>query len=291
MRQDVADTRIVAATAAPITFTSIDHEGEPTTPTGTVTVAVVDSQGDAVTAGAVSTTGNVSTSTLPIASTSSVDRLTATWTDDGTEVATTVHDVVGGVYATTTHIRDIVGVLDNATKWDATDVKRVRNEIEYIIEMVTCRAFVPRFDVAHLDGTGSECLSLPHPDLRSVVWAKYHNGSAWVPVTGTVSEIQPDNAGTASFLSGSTWPTAPLRIGYRHGRDRPPADLVAAAAKFVKYRLASVKSGIPDRAISIQGTELGNITIATPGLGPWTSGVPDVDSIINHYRWKRPVLA
>lgn len=291
MRQDVAATRIVAATAAPITFTTVDHEGEPATPSGTVTVAVVDSQGDAVTAGAVSTSGNVSTSTLPIASTANVDRLTATWSDDGTVTGSTVHDVVGGVYASTTEIRDIVGVLESVVKWDAATVKRVRNEVEYIIERVTGRAFVPRFNSARVDGTGCDSIGLPHPDLRSVVWAQYHNGSSWVDVTGSVAEIRPDNAGTARFVSGDVWPSAPLNIGYRYGMDRPPDDLKEAAAQYIKYRLASVKSGIPDRAISIQGTELGNVVLATPGLGGWTSGIPNVDAVLNGYRWKRPVLA
>ena len=75
-----------------------------------------------------------------------------------------------------------------------------------------------------------------------------------------------------------------LKVGYRYGLDRPPADLKRAVVKAVEARRAGDTSGIPSRAISVQGTELGNVVLATPGLGKWITAIPEIDEVINRYR-------
>jgi len=284
---DVAQSRHVAARAATLTFSGTDEDGQPADP-GVVTVAVTNSAGETVTAGAVSVVAtNNRTSVISAADSPTVDRLQAVWSSGGVELETTYHDIVGGVYCSVADIRD-GSSLNNETTHTSASLIIDRSEAEYQIESACNRAFVPRFWSETLSGTGHSSVMLEKPDLRDVVWANYWTGSAWAPITGVVADIPPSGVGVA-ILRSDFWPAGHnnVQIGYRYGWNRPPADLKRAAAKAVQHHRHTDSSGIPDRAISIQGSELGNVVLATPGLGRWVTAVPGIDEVLNRYKFTR----
>ena len=272
MFQDVAKSRHLVGVAITLTMTGSDENGEPADP-GTVTVAVTNSVGASVTSGAVAVSSNDRSTTIAAADNAAVDRLTAVWSSGGAVLATTHHDVVGGFYASLADIRSNTTLLE------------VRSEVEYQLDDACRRAFVPRFASETLSGSGRNVLQLAQGDLREVVSLEYWTGAAWADLAVTVAEIEPDSFGRA-VLRRDVFPAGHknLRVGYRYGLDRPPADLKRAVVKAVEARRAGDTSGIPSRAISVQGTELGNVVLATPGLGKWITAIPEIDEVINRYR-------
>lgn len=292
MLLDVADTRIVAATAATLTFQGIDSDGEPADP-GTVTVGVVDAYGTEVVAPSTATVtvGSTRTVTLTPAQTAQVDRLTATWTVSGVVVGRTQHDVVGGVYVNTATIRaDGSTALSDTVEHPASELIQARTEVEYQFERSCRRAFVPRFTTEIVESCGGDTLVMRTPNLREVVWAQTWTGVAWVDVSATVADVAANDSGLAVLPSGR-WPAGRIRIGYRHGMDRCPPDLRKAAVEAISYRIHADRSGVDPRATNFVSTETGTLQLATPGLGIWVTAIPTVDAVLKDYRWNVPGIA
>ena len=288
MFQDVSKSRHLVGVDASLVFSGSDQDGEPSD-VGTVTVVVTGSAGTAVTSGAVTESGGsneVRTAVIDGADNLSVDRLTAVWTGADGVLATTLHDVVGGYYCTVAEMRSDT-VLGSVVKHPAAALIEDRTEVESMLDDACRRSFVPRFYTEILSGTGSDVLSLQQPDLREIVWAQYWSDGAWVAFEFDVTDTPAHPDGHAVLRSGC-WPSGHrnVRVGYRYGWDAPPADLRRAVVKAVESRRAGDNSGIPSRAISVQGTELGNVVLATPGLGKWVTAVPEIDEVINRYRRK-----
>lgn len=287
----VADQRIVAATAATLTWQGVDADGENVDP-GTVTIGVVRSDGTEVVAAGTATTGSgtaARTRTLTVAQTANLDRLTATWKVGADTVATTVVDVVGGVYVPISEVRATEPALGNAATDQLTRLKVVRSIVETMFESATNRAFVPRFNTVRLDGTGTPTLVLPHPELRRVSWARvYSDATTYTSLTaGELAAIPADRAGLAVRTDANTWPTGVrnIEIGYEYGLDLPPPDIRQAAILAIRSQANTFRSGIPDRAISWQPAEGGNVVLATPGLGIWVTGIPAVDETLKRWTW------
>jgi hypothetical protein len=285
MLKDVAISRHLVGAAASLVYTGTDQDGEPVDP-GTVTVAVTDFAGNTVTTGPVTGTGTGRAVAITAANNQVLDRWTAVWTVSGATVATTQHDIVGGFYATVAEIRANTVLLSD-TAHTAADLLNVRSEVEYQIEEMCRRSFVPRFASEILSGSGREVQELEFPDLREVFSAEYWTGSAWAAMSVTVADIPADVDGRASLRSG-VWPAGinNVRVSYAYGWDRPPADLRRAVVKAIEFRRTGDNSGIPSRSLSVQGTELGNVVLATPGLGKWITAIPEVDIVINSYKRK-----
>lgn len=293
MLLDVADTRIVAATSATLSFQGVDSDGEPADP-GTVTVGVVDAYGTEVLAPGTATimADTMRTVALTAAQTALVDRLTATWTSGGVVVGRTQHDVVGGVYVNTATIRaDGISALADELKHEAAELIQARTEVEYQFEGSCHRAFVPRFSTEIIESRGGSTLVLRVPNLREVVWAQQSwDGTTWTDVTASVATVQPSDAGLATLGSGC-WPAGLIRIGYRHGMDRCPPDLRKAAIEAISYRIHSDRSGLDPRATNFVSTETGTLQLATPGLGIWVTAIPTVDAVLKAYRWHQVGIA
>lgn len=290
MLKDVAVSRHLVGAAASLTYAGADQDGEPVDP-GTVTVAITDFAGNAVTAGAVTGSDNTRAVAVTAANNQVLDRWTAVWSVAGATVATTQHDIVGGFYATVADMRANT-VLLSPTAHPAAELLKVRSEVEYQIEEMCRRSFVPRFASQVVSGSGRVIQELAFPDLREVLSAEYWTGSAWEAMPVTVADIPANVDGRASLRLASwpagVWPlgTNNVRVSYSYGWDRPPADLKRAAVKAIEYRRTGDNSGIPSRSLSVQGTELGNVVLATPGLGKWITAIPEVDIVINSYKRK-----
>lgn len=294
---DVADSRIVRSTPALLVFALWDAAEKVIALPGVTTVHVVDGAGvDVKPAGSATVDADgAATVALSARECSSIDRLTATWsTDDdgGYVLGVTQHDVVGGPFCSLLAVRD-GSALNDPSKHNDASLAAVRTDVEYQIEDACHRAFVPRFWTEALDGSGSPSLILSMPDLREVVFARYWTGTAWASIPGVdLSWISSNAEGEAILRGGVVWPAGRqnVQIGYRYGWDRPPPDLVTATIDAIRHRRASEKSALPERSISIQGSEFGNVVLATPGLGRWITAVPGIDEVLNRRKFSRVLI-
>jgi hypothetical protein len=268
--------RIVAGAPAALTWQGVDSSGEPADP-GTVTVGVVRADGTVLLAPLTATTGTgtaVRSVALTASQTAALDWLTATWTVSGVVRAVTVHEVVGGVYMTSAALRAAEPSLSDATKYPAAKLLAARDRTERAFEAECYRAFVPRFRVA----TIRRGMPLPDTDIDAIRFVQNADTGAVVSYTHVAG----------SRLLDDVYTCEPLLVGYVYGEDAPPADLLEKFAKVVRYSLNATNSGIPDRAMSFQPAEGGNVTLATAGLGPWIYGIPDVDQVIHRHQWRKP---
>lgn len=264
--------RIVAGAPATLTWQGVDSSGEPADP-GTVTVGVVRADGTTLLAPLTATTGSGTAPrsvAVTASQTSTLDWLTATWTSAGTVVGITVHEVVGRVYMTSAAIREAEPSLSDPQRYPLATVLAARDRTERAFEKECRRAFVPRFAVATVDERGI----LPAADIRSVRWAKNTSSTALTVTHNTGSRFI-DIGGQAGT------------VGFEHGMDAPPSDLLEKFARAVRHSLTS--SAVDVRAMSYT-TPTGEVQrFPTPGLGPWIYGVPDIDQIIQRYRWTIPL--
>lgn len=295
----VAPVRVVQGASAILTFQSVDADGEPTTTDpGTVTVGVVRADGTVVAAPGQATTGTAGSRsyTLPATATALLDRLTVTWTASGVAIATTPVDVVGNVYATTADIRNAQMSLGDSIDYPTATLIQARGEVETMVERACGAAlsFVPRFDTATMFHDGQKMLKLPHYFLRRIRWAKYwYTTSTSTDVTaGLLTGIQPNEAGLAILYDASySWPTGRLVVGYEHGLDAPPPDLKRAAIIAVRRNSNQSRSAIDPRAMSYTMANGEVQRFATPALGPWVTGIPEVDEVLKWWRDRYPTAA
>jgi hypothetical protein len=265
--------RIVAATEATITWQPTDQEGEPADPAAAVTVGVKRADGTALVADGAATTGTGDSPrafALSRAQTAQLDVLVATWRIGATVVATTHHAIVGRRYVSLAEVRQIDPTLLSTETTKNADMLRARDEVETMFEQRTGRAWVPRFSVVEVR---------PGRPLR----VRYLRSVRWV------QSVLEDGT-TADFATTGLAPAGPwegsydhFRVGVEHGRDYPPDDLKRAAVTAIRHQASQGRSGLDARAMSFQPIDGGNVVLATPGLGPWVTGIPAVDEVLKRY--------
>lgn len=265
-----ASQRIVASTTATIQWQAVDQDGEPSDP-GVVTVTVDRSDGTNVVPAGAATTGtgtDVRQRALTLADTSTLDLLTATWRNAGGDVlGVTTHEIVGGVYASLAEIRSGEPTLSDTVRTSDALLKQCRAEVEAMFEQVCRQAFVPRFSVLAIPNDRRLAVA----NLRVVRWVHSiaSDGSATV-VDATLARVGP-------------WGTYGdhVVVGVEHGLDRPPEDIKRAAIAAIRRR--ANRSAVDQRAMSFT-TPTGEVQrFPTPGLGPWVTGLPDVDEVLQRY--------
>lgn len=294
-----APVRAVIGAPVTVTFTSVDSNGEPSaTDPGTVTVGVVRADGTTVVAPGAATvgTGATRTYTLSATHTANLDQLTVTWTASATVIGTTVVDVVGNVFATLAEIRSVASTLADVGENSDAVLLRVRGEVESMVERA-CGAglsFVPRFDTATMYHRGQKMLKVPHYFLRRIRWARYWYDSATsTDVTPSLlTGIQPNDAGLALLYDATySWPTGRLVVGYEHGMDAPPPDLKRQVIAAVRRATNQSRSAVDSRAMSFTSPTGETQRFPTPGLGPWVTGVPEIDEVLRWYSDRYPLTA
>jgi hypothetical protein len=286
--------RAVAGAPVPVTYIPVDYAGEPSAvDPGTVTVGVARADGTVLVAAGAATVadGVTRTYTLTGTHTALLDRLTVTFTTT-TGVHTTTVDVVGGVYCSSSEVRDLERVKD-ANSYPLADILRARAEVEDMFERACGHtlSFVPRFAIASVDHFGNESLHLPHYFLRLVRWVKYvADGTLYDFDPLELGAVAADPSGMATLVNGA-WPYGRLLVGYEHGMDAPPADVKRAAASAVRRQMNMAKAATDPRAISFTGPGGEVQRFPTPGLGPWVTGVPEIDEVLAWYKDAYPSLA
>lgn len=280
--------RIVAGATASLAWQPVDSTGEPGDPGAVVTVAVTRANGTVLKAAGTATTGtaaNPRTVALTVAETAQLDWLTAIWSVGGTAVATTVTEVVGGVFMTVAAIRAAEPSLSDVVKYPVAMIAAGRDAAERAFEAETRRAFVPRFGIATVDWRGV----LPEDNIRAIRFVRDAAGTDVTTYTRTGRIL--DLGFRFAEDCGQWLERLTYTVGFEYGYDAPPGDLLQKFARVVRAGLNATKTGVPDRAISFQPAEGGNVVIATPGLGPWIYGIPDVDQVIMRHQWNKPAIA
>jgi len=271
--------RLQRGAAATIQVELLDQHGEITTPTGTVTVGVVRSDGTTLVAAGTATTtdGTARTLVLSAAQTADPDVLRATWTDGTDERAATYHETVGGFYFSVAQARASDTTLQDEARYPADDVRRVRGRVEYEMERGVGFALVPRFARVRLRSRDAR-LELPHLFLRRVLAVReYTTADSYTTLDVADLDVPANDAGLAVRQDGAAWGT--VVISYEHGWDAPAPDLLDASLMLLRARLNAPRSGIPDRAERYQAAEGGTYVLSMPGR--YRTGLPDVDAIID----------
>lgn len=288
----VADQQIVAGTAATLSWQPVDSDGEPATP-GTVTVGVTSSDGTAVVAAGSATSGTGSdprTVALTAAQTVRPEWFTATWTVSGSTVGRTVHEVIGSPLLSRAQLVEREpAVADLST----VEFVRCRREVDDLFKRETRRGLTPRFAVERIWSRGGCDLVLRFPDLRAVRWANQidSSGTPTALTVGQLASIAASASGIATLGDGSWWSCGDVEIGYEHGYDRAPFDVVGAAARYLRDVAGRDTSMVPARATSYADGQGGVTQLATPGLGPFITGLPEVDEVLVAHRWTVPGIA
>jgi hypothetical protein len=289
--------RFLRATAATLSWQGLDYEGNEANP-GTVTVQVLRSDGTELLAAGTATSGTLTaprTVTLTASQTANLDRLTAKWSSGGVLLAETHHEIVGGVYITAAQLRNAERSLSSVDTYPTSLLNEGRAEVERMFEDICGVAFVPRFEVERLDGHGYGQLALSWPQLRNVRWCRiWDDDVSYTTFTAAeIAAIKPNRMGLAFRTDGGWFDsgTQNVEIAFEHGYDRPPADLYKASIRAIRHQVNKLKSALDDRATSFTMMEGGTVTLATPGVGQWHTGIPEVDETLKRYSHRTPGMA
>jgi len=293
----VADEQVLAGTAATISASFRDQDGDLAEPAGTVTVGVADEAGTTVVAaGSATATGStgVRTYTLTAAATSVPKVLVATWTN-GTTTTTTRAEVVGGYYASVRQVRDSDAVLDDPRKYSAAQIVVARRAVEREFEDFCGVAFVPRYRRVRLDGTGRDELVLPDAELRSVRSLREYDedGNYEAYTAAELLAIPASRAGVAVRTDDEIFERgrSNVVVEYEHGYDRPPTDVLEAFFLRVRDVLNRQNRGVPDRATTFTSDVGGTYSLLVAGRGGSVTGIPDVDVVLRRYSRRVPGIA
>ena len=271
------------ASGATLSYQTVDGDGEPVAPVGTVTVAVTRSNGDSVTVGSVSQSGTGPASvTLPAAATASVDWLTAVWSDNGVEVATTTTEIVGGVIMSWDYAKTVDATL--AAK--QTRFPAARKATEDTLTAELGRSPVPRFYTERIPGSGTSNLIVSWPDVTEVVWAKVWT-SATTSTDLTAAEIAAIPANDSGILrrtDGKVWSAnCDIEVGYRFGMVAIPSDLRDNLLLAIRYHLNKFNNDREFLGQRISFADGSNVSNNRPGVGRSITGNDDVDAAIRRH--------
>ena len=294
MRHPISTQRIVrGATSASLSWQATDADGEPTAPTGAVTVTVTRSDGTALYTDEPTTgTGtDPRTLALTVADVATVDRLTVIWSDDSTAVGSEYVDVVGGTVGTKAALSAIEATLSGVT--DA-EFARARRSAENRFISVTDRLPFHRLEVqqfqnspdCYLDGSW-------WPDLVEVRWARlYTTPTAYTALTaGQLADIATPDPLARFNRQGTSWSGSyGVEVGYVAGMSSIPDDLRRAFALAVRREVTILNTGVPDQSATFGTIDGATFGLARPGRGR-AYGIDDIDDVFTQYADPRPVVA
>lgn len=294
-----ATQRVLAGTPVTLSWQPLDSDGANVTLVGPVTIGITLGDGTAYIAPGTTTvaSGAMWTFQLAASQTTSLNVLTATWTDTATgSTATTTLEIVGGYYFTIGEARALPELPE--TTYANAQVIAARVSVEEDWERVTAMAFVPRYQRERLNGTGSSFLMLSKPFIRTVrsvqIFRRDGTSTAFTPTQLTAIRWDPDGGrelftSDGSLFSAATGPENVV-IEYEHGLDSLPAPLKIWALRHMraKLQLLGLTSGIPDRAErwSSNGDWM---KLAMPALD--RTGIPELDAELARYSQRIPGIA
>ncbi len=277
----------VARTAAATLSHEFVVDETPATATGTVTVAIVDANGDSVSSGNATADGTTYSYVLP--GQALVKDLTVSWTgvlSGTTVVETDVVSVVGRRLFTLAEARASDTSLADEARYTTAQLAEARDEVEDELEEITGRRWATRYGRAVLAGTGHTDLVLPFQDVTTVRAARIapRLDETFVALTsGQLAALAVLDDGTLRRTDGLawTWGSDNVIVEVEHGATTVPADLRKALLIRFRSRLNMTRSGIPDRAASFTSADGGTYRLSMPGA--YSTGIPEVDAVYNRY--------
>lgn len=258
---------------------------------GAVSVTVTNAAGTTVASGN-ALTASTGVYTFALSAQTALGTLTVTWAGPSLS-QTTQADVIGSPLFNLPDLRAADRAFADTAKFPTGALSAARDAVTDEFARICGRSFVPKGDVytTTLDNTGF--VLLPHADVTKLISVTVDGTTQDVTTLqldpiGTIGGLPTLQAATLSQLwNGSVGSGAPgpgvVVVTYEYGFSFVPNDLYRAAVQRARFILASIASGIPDRATSFVATEGGSFTLATPGSGVWQTGIPDVDAVLARY--------
>jgi hypothetical protein len=289
----VALTRVAKTAAATLTHTFYAYAGTAseaaTDSSTTVTVAVTDANGAAVTSGN-ATHGATGVYTFALPAQAQLAELTVAWSATiagAAVVETDTVEIVGGFFFNLTDGRASDSSLSDTSKYPLADLAAALVEVEQECEWICDRAFVPRYRRVVLDGSGSSTLTLPDPDVRTIrsVSVAPRAGQTFVALTSTeLAALVVKADSTLKRVDSNIWTEGDSNViveyEFWYTKSLPVGLLKAAKTRF-RSRLNLNKSGIPDRASSFTAQDGGTYRILLPDA--FRTGIPEVDAAYSRY--------
>lgn len=202
-----------------------------------------------------------------------------------TVVARDYVEIVGGFYFGIGEARSAHAGLKDANKYPLALLQEKRTTVECEADLISGRAFVPRFRRVQLDGTGGCDLATPDLDLRvlraATIW-----GTAMT--AGQLGQVKALSSGVLSWWGGY-WPVGRgnIIVEYEYGADFVPPTVHDMAILRMRSVVATTQSAIPDRATSYTVVDGGVYRLSTPGA--YSTGIPDVDAAYLRQSYDGPV--
>jgi hypothetical protein len=181
----------------------------------------------------------------------------------------------------------MTSISGEASTFPTSDIVKAINQAEAIIDEYCGVSFVYRYHRDVLDGNNTTDIQLTHM-FPQVVIAGSIGG---VALTATqISNLNKYKSGVIR-LKEDVWaftnPGGQVVIDYEAGVGKTPPEPISFVAKsLARHTMLELISRIPDRSTSLS-TEFGNIQISQPGMNRPT-GIPDLDTILNRYRYRAP---
>lgn len=263
---------------------------------GTVTVAITDALGAAVSSGNATAAGGAGRYTYTLPAQATLKLLTVAWTATIGGVAvveTDVVEVVGSFLFSLAEGRASDQSLADVDKYPLRTLIAKRQEVEEELEAICDRAFAPRYARVVVDGTGASELVLGHPlpdrsardvtAIRSVSMAGRVD-QTFTSFTGAeLAALTVAADGTLRREDGAVWTEGrqTVRVEYEYGLTGAPAELRTAAMQRFRSRLNLTRSGIPDRAESFTATDGGTYRLMLADR--YRTGLPEVDAVYGRY--------
>lgn len=289
--------RVVAGTAATVSWQQIGGDGEPANP-GTVTVGVTRADGTVLVASGTATSGSTTaarTYALTAAQTATLDNLTVTWTASGVALATTRIDVVAAPWFSNAELRARETSLESLTDYPAATIAAARLRIENQIERICHRRFRPGYSFRTIPASGRPTLVLPAVDVRTVRSAAiYHDLAQSASETLTAGELAAFPPSPAGLLHryANVWQGCWVKVGFEWGLDAPPPDLAKAAMRLLRDDLQQPAATTPDQAATWNSTDFGwSAVFVTPGVRGAHTSIPWVNEVLDAYMFDEVGMA
>lgn len=298
----VGSPRILAGTRADVTVT-VTRDGKRTTPTGTLTFAVVDADGTAIASGTPTTSATapgVLTATLTAAQLASVNDLTITWggivfdSEPAVSLTSTV-EVVSAFLFTLEEMRKFENAqLSDQSKFPDAMLLEARDTITAAFEEILGYRLGLQYHRDVLNGDGTDTI---HVKETRNVWTlraaatRTAGASTWTALTaGQLALCFVSGNGIITREDGNTWPlgSANVRLSYEAGATPIPGELKRAGLLVVSQQVQPWNAS--RRAISVSNPD-GTTVFATPGIRGSYFGIPEADEVLHRLRRKVPAFA
>lgn len=271
--------RIRAGSAATLTATFVGDDEETPLVAASATVTVTDDTGAvAITARAAAgpDANNAWTFNTTVADALPLGQYIATWTANTGVTAVTRFEVVGGFIFTVAEVRAMSADLADKTRFPADSIKKLRDAIEAEFERIAGRSFTPRARWFPVEPDDTASVLAECADISAILKAQ---------VDGLAADITTWRVGPDSLIYSPTALSSDSVVSVKlsYGFAIVPDDIKRVAVLRLRSLFASPNSGIPERATHVVSPDGGQFVLATPGMGRWKTGIPEVDAVLSGY--------